>query len=802
MSTESEEIEQLKRQLKQARLLLEQQNQLLEKQFRKLEEQKQTLRAKTEAIAQKDKTIAQKDEAIAQKDKAIAQKDKAIAQKDEALEVKETALKNLSALAGAVVVLCRDAIDAKIQAGSDPITDQDRLKWIYQHAQEDLRELTSDRGYIRLLKYITSTGTEKLSRKASAAEEAEEQTKNLRDSCLAVRQTNVSVAANEQKFENLADAVGRVAQELSNSGVKSELVEVAASMAAVKTPAAAEPIGDAAMDLLQTVSAVMQTEADKAQKEAEQQVKARRAAGRQVPQAKQSRKNLFECTFQTEGICPHCGGTHALQQVTFNEYFLRTLRALTEDLLTETTIKCPVVKCTDCGTVFTDRPKEAPVPYSPAAGAQVDSQTVIQLAIMSAMGITANKSLGLLDTNQLDKLASQGFERPVHGWLQSTGIGGILAEAHKKAAQKLGGAIVMDETPFPILEPKGQGAKPDPKSACKSPYIGCITSATYGPVQFAVFERMPSRSGESIAGVLSDWHDIDTLSTDGYAGYDNALKRLNRTDSVAQHNCTVHWRRTLFEAAGIAEAEAKLGTPEGDEEIRRKLLNASVDTAFITAIGILGQIYAHERSISRKAGESEAKFLERIKEMRQREEKPLMDQIGRLMESIAPRFAKRGKNGRWQAANESLYAKGVVYWLNHEEKIRYFLEEPRLSPDTNIVERCVRAAAVARRCSFFKQTNEYMDSQCNGWTLYETAKLNGIASAAKWLISFHRAFYEHCERYVYTARYQRLRLEKGDQLALRIQKITQDVIDAFDFTPWLAWNYAKALPENEKSKPL
>lgn len=68
------------------------------------------------------------------------------------------------------------------------------------------------------------------------------------------------------------------------------------------------------------------------------------------------------------------------------------------------------MKCTGCGTVFTDRPKEVSVPYSLSAGVQLDSKTVVTLAMLAAMGLPAHKTRGILETSQLDKLATEGFD--------------------------------------------------------------------------------------------------------------------------------------------------------------------------------------------------------------------------------------------------------------------------------------------------------------------------------------------------------------------------------------------------------
>lgn len=272
----------------------------------------------------------------------------------------------------------------------------------------------------------------------------------------------------------------------------------------------------------------------------------------------------------------------------------------------------------------------------------------------------------------------------------------------------------MDESPYSVLEAKGKGVKANSDSASKSPYIGCITSSHYAQEPFAIYMRLESRSGQSIAKALNEWTNVDAISIDGYAGYNTALKLLGRESRIKVHRCLIHWRRTLYEALNLKACEELIGTPEGEAEIRRRLNGGVADVAFISVIGALGKIYAYERSIVRMPGENEASYLDRALQMRKAKVKPLIDDIDKLMNELAGRYAKKGKTG-WEASGASPFAKGIVYWLNHREDICRFLEDARLSPDTNAVERCIRAVAVGRRSSFFKQTNEYMDTQCNAW---------------------------------------------------------------------------------------
>ena len=796
MTSESELIAKLKAELAQAKAQLKQQNQLIRTQHEQLEKKEAQLSQKNAELKKKDTALEKKDAELEKKDAEIEKKDAEIEKKNAEIQLGQDRLQTVAMVAGVLIALCGSAIDAQLAQGPDPISDNARFKWLLERANEDFREVVENKSAAKLLKYVMSTGTEKLPEVKKIADEVSELDRDLKGSLGAVAAVNVSIAANQKRTENIADIVGQQAVSLAQAAAEapSAVVSAAANIARARkdgTPASTSA-AQSARQLAQAGAQAIQAAA---------KTKALQTAGRLVPQAKQDRRSLVEVKVRDKGLCPHCGKEHAFEYIMANEYFLRHLSSALNEILEETTFSCPVVKCGGCGTVFTDRPKEVPVPYSPAAGAQLDSKTVTSLAVLSAMGVPAHRTREILGTSQLDRLASEGFDRAVHAWLSESGIGGILVKAHVRAAREAGGVIVMDESPFSVLEAKGQGVKADGKSDSKSTYIGCITSPHYSRTPFAVYTLLASRSGQSIAKALREWTNIDTISIDGYAGYETALKLLGKENEIKVSRCLVHWRRTLFESLNLKDYEELAGPPEGKAEIRKRLESGEADVSFISVIGALGKIYAHEGSIVRKSDEDDAAYLDRILQMRRTKVKPLIEEIDQLMNDLGARYAKKGRKG-WEAAEASPYAKGVVYWLNHREDLCRFLDDARLSPDTNAVERCMRAVAVARRSSFFKQTKAYMGTQCSAWTLRETAKMNGIKDAAAWLNDFHRAYFEHCERMILTARNESRRPGKGDKLALRIPRITAEMISSFDFRPWLAWNYAAKLPAGEKIQPM
>lgn len=701
----------------------------------------------------------------------------------------------VSMLADVLIAECRSAVDAQIGKGPDPISDDDRFKWLLKRANEDFREFVDNKLAASLLKYMTLNFKEKLPKEPKCIDEAKALSWELEGSLACIAALTESIADNQRRAAFITDMVGRQALAECAPGNPSALVLGAANIARAWTNTEEASLSAAriAKELARAGNGALQAAAD---------VKVPQAAGRLEPQVLQSRLNHMEIKARAKGRCPNCGNEHAFEQISTNKYFLRHLAQELNGHPEVTSFACPIVQCSSCGAVFSDRPKEMPLPYSITAGVHFDSKTAATLAMLAAMGLPANRTRGFLEKAQVDGFASEVFNKALQEWLSDSGIGSILVKEHVRAAQEAGGVIVMDELPYKVLEAKGQDAKDDGNSASLSTYVACITSPHYSQKPFAVYVHFEHRSDQSIAKALNGWTNIDAICIDDDCpGCDTTLRLFGKVNKFKVSRSLAHWRRMLFESLNLKDYDELAGTQEGRAEIRRRLENGAAEVGFIAVVDALRKIYVHEGSIVRKPGEDEVAYLDRILQMRRSKVKPLIEEIDLLMNDLGARYAKKERKG-WVAADASPYAKGVVYWLNHREDLCRFLDDARLSPETNGVERCMRAVAVARRSSFFKQTNEFMDTQCNAWTLRETAKLNGIKDTVKWLDDFHRAFFEHCERMMLLARYASKQPGKSDKFALRNPHITAEMISCFDFAPWLAWNYASKLPTGKKSRPL
>ena len=75
----------------------------------------------------------------------------------------------------------------------------------------------------------------------------------------------------------------------------------------------------------------------------------------------------------------------------------------------------------------------------------------------------------------------------------------------------------------------------------------------------------------------------------------------------------------------------------------------------------------------------------------------------------------------------------VTYYLNNREELMVFLDDPRVPLDTNAIERCIRPVACLQGTTKYRQTVLHMQNMCNIFTLFETAKRNGITRPDEYL---------------------------------------------------------------------
>lgn len=656
-----------------------------------------------------------------------------------------------------------ECINALAKINPDiPEVKADQFDWLLHRLNLDIREMTEDnRVAMILVSSFFQHGPEKFANIYKAAEKI----------------TPLSVIqANEEAEKPLISSIEE--QEKKTRTIMGPVTE--AAVKACELHPQDQVLGAAAQIAKSEKPRMEKTKATLA-------ANAKKTAGRQKVKSKDEGCLRLESAYTPEGLCPGCGKVHKRTFLKTTPDFLRVLMSAIDDLLKEADCSCPVVCCENCGTVYAARPEQMPIPYSHASSCTTSAQLVIDFGNMIANGVPLNRIDEIYGVDKLPQLATENFSRPVITW-STDGLGGLIVNKIKAEARKAR-YIGVDETPFEVLDKEDSGAA----------HLMVCCSVPNAETAFAVYEYMSSRSGECIYGILKDWEFLH-INRDGYQGYETAFKM----DAMAQRKitsqvCLVHARRKFCQAVNLDWFEDIENKPDAVEIATKMLEKHTPQYLVYLILQAMSRLYMYEKEGRRRSTESRGQHLARLKKIRQQDSRKMMDCIDNIVDDLAKNHA-RANGARWVAqTNGNLIDKAVVFWLNNREDLRHFLDDPTLSPDSNNVERNIRAVTVYRKAACFKKSVKGMQSYCNLLTLKETAMLNGIKQPGKWMLQFHRALYEHIERVVWTSRYKGL--AQGQGLSLGIQKIEPYMIETFDWDKWLPWNYARELPASDRCDP-
>jgi transposase len=244
--------------------------------------------------------------------------------------------------------------------------------------------------------------------------------------------------------------------------------------------------------------------------------------------------------------------------------------------------------------------------------------------------------------------------------------------------------LFADDTTLPVLDP-GRGKTKTGRLWC----YAVDTRPWNGPGHpAAAYVYSEDRRGAHPASHLKDFRGV--LQVDGYAGFAR-LVSAEADQSVQLAFCLAHARRKFY------EVHTATASPIALEALQR--------------IAALYEIEAAIRGQSAEVRQA----------ARQTRSKPLVEALHAWLTEQLGRISGR-----------STLAQAIRYALKHWSGLTLFLDDGRLEPDTNTVERAMRPVALGRKNSLFAGA----DSGGRHWaiiaTLVQTAKLNGVEPWA-WL---------------------------------------------------------------------
>jgi len=213
------------------------------------------------------------------------------------------------------------------------------------------------------------------------------------------------------------------------------------------------------------------------------------------------------------------------------------------------------------------------------------------------------------------------------------------------------------------------------------------------------YEYHPTRAAYNAKAFLEGYSGY--LQTDGYEGYDSAVKDMG---GIIHVGCMAHARRKFFEASKINKKPQS--AEEGMKHIRR--------------------LYQLEDALRGKWKDD----LKSFNEERKKEAAPILDEFKAWL-------LKRVN----EVPPKTLLGEAINYTLNQWDKLVKYLESPYLTPDNNACENAIRPFVLGRKNWLFCQSVGGAKSSCGMFTLIETAKQNGLVPREYFTALFEKAPY-------------------------------------------------------------
>ncbi|ATQ70811.1 IS66 family transposase (plasmid) [Methylosinus trichosporium OB3b] len=241
--------------------------------------------------------------------------------------------------------------------------------------------------------------------------------------------------------------------------------------------------------------------------------------------------------------------------------------------------------------------------------------------------------------------------------------------------------LFCDETPMPVIEPGRKQTK-----TCQFWAHATDDRAWKGPAPPAVvYVFAEGRGKKEIAEQLRGFSGV--LQVDGYAAYKSLAggKGKATNGKIRLAFCVAHARRKFVAIHKSTQS------PFAREVIER-----------------LAEVYAIEKRVRGTSADNR-------RAVRQAETKPIMEALHARLVAV--------KDG---ISRISPLRETIDYTLGHWAGLTLFLEDGRLEPDSNIVERSIRPIAIGKKNSLFCGDAGGGETWAIISSLLNTAKLNDV----------------------------------------------------------------------------
>jgi len=233
----------------------------------------------------------------------------------------------------------------------------------------------------------------------------------------------------------------------------------------------------------------------------------------------------------------------------------------------------------------------------------------------------------------------------------------------------------MDETSLQVMNEEGR------EDTTKS-YMWVMRGEPAAEKRVVYYHYAPSRSSEVARGLLENFSGA--LQTDGYEGYDRAIRNL----PITHIGCWAHARRYFMDAIKNSK---KAGA--GHEFVK-----------------LIAELY----KVEREAGRLELAG-EKLREYRRAHAGPVLAKIkDRLDKKVVVTIP------------QSLLGKAINYTLGQWSKLAAYIDHPEAYIDNNLVENTIRPFVIGRKNWLFSGSPRGAYASAAIYSLIESAKANDL----------------------------------------------------------------------------
>ena len=309
-------------------------------------------------------------------------------------------------------------------------------------------------------------------------------------------------------------------------------------------------------------------------------------------------------------------------------------------------------------------------------------------------------------------------------------------------------SVIMDETTLKVRSQKTKSGY------IKKSQLWCMATSWTEEVSATYFRASDSRNADNVLDLLDSKNpsSIDTITTDGYAGYDAAVEEFKKAGiDICHASCWTHARRPLHRyltESGLLKIYNQYLLPDGCEmsafmENLRKYEQKNKGAKSLSALNrdclivyyLINCLFYIDSSAWQEAIIKGTSFEDEIEKYRKNISSKVLDAIFDVVRHIIRENGNivikcsGSRHGRvkYRKSNQHAVSGPLIYLLNQETKLREFVDKPHIELSSSAAERAIRLGACARHSFQFLNHPDSAQAFADHLTIANTCTMNNVS---------------------------------------------------------------------------